>query len=187
MVVGDHQLNTQLLAKLCLLHGGNAAVHCHDQLDTFCVQLSDGNGVQAVALLQSAGDVGHAIRAKAANKVRQQAGCGDAVHIIVAENGDLLPILNGLGDPFGSQVHILKQVGVIKLRLATEIPVSLGKSLLASGRQNHGCQGGIAATDQRIDSLHRRFCHIPNTVFQSITHPIISFSSYYNKNTDIIQ
>lgn len=61
MVVGNNQVNPQLPAQLRLIDGGDTAVHGDDQLDALVVKLVDGDGVQAVALLQTAGNVAHRV------------------------------------------------------------------------------------------------------------------------------
>ena len=95
VVVGDHQVDAQTGAQLGFLHGGDATVHRDDQGDTLFFQLVDGNGVQTVAFLQPSGDVGDAMHTKAAQKMGEQAGGGDAIHIVVTENGDRLTPLHG--------------------------------------------------------------------------------------------
>ena len=114
VVIGDHQINAQLPAKLCLLYGGNAAVNGDNQLDTGGVELLNGDGVQAVALFQPAGDIADAVGAVAAQKVRQQAGGGNAVHVIIAKNRNFFSLGHGKGHPTGGQVHIRHQKGVQK-------------------------------------------------------------------------
>ena len=118
MMVGDDEINAQLLTQLRLAHGGDTAVHGDDQLDALGVELVNGDGIQAVALLQTAGNVAHHIRAVAAEKIRQQAGGGDAVHVVVAEHGDLLTPGHGKSHPSGSLVHIRHQKRVKQGRVA---------------------------------------------------------------------
>ena len=118
MMVGDDEINAQLFTQLRLIDGGDAAVHGDDQLDALSVELVDGDGIQAVALLQTAGNVAHRVGAVAAEKIRQQAGGGDAVHIVVAEHGDLLPPGHGKSHPAGGLVHIRHQKRVKQGRVA---------------------------------------------------------------------
>ena len=106
MMVGDHQINVHFPAKLRFRHGGDAAVHGDDQFDALLVQLVDGDGIEAIALFQTAGYVGDAVGAVTAQKVGQQAGGGNTVHIIVAEYGDFFPPGHGKTHPAGGQVHV---------------------------------------------------------------------------------
>ena len=57
VVVRDDQANAQLPAAQSLVQSGDAAVHGDDELDSLLSQGVHGAHVQAVALLQSAGDV----------------------------------------------------------------------------------------------------------------------------------
>ena len=57
MVVGDHQIHPQFPAEQSLVHGGNAAVHGDNQVNPSLMELADGDGVQAIAFFQPAGDV----------------------------------------------------------------------------------------------------------------------------------
>ena len=111
-MVGDHQVHTQLLAKLGFLDGGDAAVYGDDQLYTGLGQSVQGNGIQTVAFLQPSGDIGHAIGAVTAQKVGQQAGGSDTVHIVVAEYSDFFTLGHGKGHPSGRQIHIRQRKGV---------------------------------------------------------------------------
>ena len=182
MVVGDYQIDAQFPAKLRFLKGGDAAVHGDDQPHTLLMELMDGDGVQAVAFLQTAGDVGEAVRSVAAQKIGEQTGGGDAVHIVVTEYGDPLPLGHGQGDPAGSQVHIGHQKRIRQFAAAIQLPGGLLRGPEAPGGQYHSGQGRISSLDQRVYGRPIRVCHIPNSIFHLHTHPIITFSLYYIKN-----
>ena len=111
VVVSDHQLHAQLPAQPGFLHGGDAAVHGDDEFYSFLMQLAQGDGVEAVALFQTAGDVADAVRAVAAQEIRQKTGGGDAVHVIVAKNGDFFLILDGQRHPSGGEGHVRHEKG----------------------------------------------------------------------------
>ena len=108
----NHQVDTESAAHQGLFHGGDAAVHGDDQLHALGMELVDGDGVQAVALLQPPGDVAEAVCAPAAQKVGEQAGGGDAVHIVVAEDGDGFSPGDGKAHPLGGGSHVCHQIGV---------------------------------------------------------------------------
>ena len=95
VVIGNAQIDAEAFAVFRLLDGGDAAVNGDDELRALLVERADGELVQPIALLQPAGDVGDAAVEPAlpAEKVRQQRGRGDAVHIVVAEHDDLLAAL----------------------------------------------------------------------------------------------
>ena len=118
VVIGNDQIYAKLPAKLGFLHGSNAAVYRDDQLDTGSVELFNGDGVQTVAFFQSTGDVADAVCTVAAQKVCQQAGGGNAVHIVVAENRNFFSLGHGKSHSPGGQIHIGHQKGVQKGRIA---------------------------------------------------------------------
>ena len=112
VVVRNHQVQPQLPAQLRLLYGGDAAVHGDNELDPFALQLPDGDGVQAVALLQPPGDVAQTVGPLPTQKVCQKAGGGDAVHVVVAEDRNPLLVFKGLPHPGHGLVHIPQKEGV---------------------------------------------------------------------------
>ena len=103
---------TRLLAKLGFGDGGDTAIYRDDQLHVLLSQIVQRDGIQTVAFLQPAGDIGHAVSALAAQKGGQQAGGSDTVHIVVAEYSDFLARGHGKGHPSGRQVHICQRKGV---------------------------------------------------------------------------
>ena len=172
VVVGDHQVDPQFLAKLGLRHGGDAAVHGDDQLDAFAVELVNGDGVQAVAFFQTAGDIADRIRTAGAEEMGQQAGGGDAVHIVVAEHGDLFATGHSQRHAAHRQVHIRHQIGVGQGAIATQETIGIPGVFHAAGSQNHGAQGSVSAGNQGVDRSHLRGLYIPKTVFHFYTHPL---------------
>ena len=133
MVVGDHQIHPQLPAQLCLSGGGNAAVHGDDQLDPFAVELADGNGIQAVALLQPPGNIADAVCALAAKKIRQKTGGGDTVHVIVTKYRNFFSIADGKPHPSGGKIHIRHQIRVRQGHTAVQVLIRLGGILNSPG------------------------------------------------------
>ena len=162
----------QFPAQLRFVDGGDAAVHADDEVHALGVKLVDGDGVQTVALLQPGGDVADAVCAHAAQKVREHAGGGDAVHIIVAEDGDFFAPVDGEAHPVDGLVHVRHQVGVGEGSITVEISAGLSGGVHAPGGQNHGGQGGVAAGHQRVDSSRLRCLDIPNSILQNNTHPL---------------
>ena len=167
VMVGDDQVNAVALAHLGFFHGGDAAVYGDDELDAIPMKLINGDGVQTIALLQTAGDIGHAIRTTAPEKVRQQTGGGDAVHVIVAENGDFFAPVHGKTDPAGGQVHIGHQQRAGQRGVAIQVSTGTGTVGNSPGSQNNGGQRGVSAADQIVDCTGFRIRYIPNSVFQN--------------------
>ena len=146
------------------------------------MELPDGNRVQAVAFLQPPGNIPDAVGAVPAEKIRQQAGGGDAVHIIVPKNGDFFAPGHGQPHPTGGQIHVLHQKRVVQRGVTAQIGVRLPGILNAPGRQDHGSQGRVSALHQRVDRAHFRFRYIPNSVFHKpYTSNNYIFSLLYQK------
>ena len=120
MVVRHHHVHAQGVGVSHLLHAGDAAVHRYQQADPLPVQGQDGVPSQAVAILDAAGDIVHHVAAPGQEIVHQDHRGGDAVHVIVAENGDLFPVGQGAAHPLGGLVHVLHQKGGIG-----QVPVPL--------------------------------------------------------------
>ena len=172
VMVGDDQIDAHFPAQLRLGNGGDAAVHTDDELDPLVMKLVDGNGVQAVALLQPGGNVADAIGTLTAQEVRQHTGGGDAVYVIVTEDGDFLPPVDGQTHPSGGQVHVGHQEGVIQLGAAVEVRVCLPGVRHAPGGQDHGAQRRISAGYQCVYSSGPGGLDIPNSILQGNTHPL---------------
>ena len=102
------------------------------------MQLAQGDGVEAVALFQTAGDVADAVRAVAAQEIRQKTGGGDAVHVIVAKNGDFFLILDGQRHPSGGEGHVRHEKGVEKRGIAVQIFFGLITVFDSPAGQHHG-------------------------------------------------
>ena len=90
-MIRDDQIHALLPAEAGLLTGGDSAVHGDDQTDALGLQTDNGLLIEAVALLDPPGDIAGDLTALAPEKLRQQAGGGDAIHIVVAKDRDVLP------------------------------------------------------------------------------------------------
>ena len=109
VVVGDHHIHLQAPGKVYFLHGGDAAVHGDDEGHPLGGQGLDGLQVEAVALLQPVGDVGGHLSPHAPQAVGEQAGGGDAVHVIIPVDRQVLSRLQSLAHPRRRPVHIPQQ------------------------------------------------------------------------------
>ena len=113
VVVGDDEVHPQRGGQVGLLHGGDAAVHGDDELHTLGVETLHSGGAQAVTLLHPVGDVGSDGRPQGAEVVGQQAGGGDAVHIVIAIDRDVLSAVYGGPDARHGSVHIPQKKRVV--------------------------------------------------------------------------
>ena len=136
VVVGDDHVHPKLRRQGGLLHRCDAAVHRDDESDPLFRQGVDRLRIQAVALSQAAGDVGNPLPAAGGQKLGQQAGGGDPVHVVVSVDGDKLLLLQGLPHPGRRPVHVPQQHGVRDgLRLRGQQPPDLRPVRHAPGGQ----------------------------------------------------
>ena len=109
VVIRHHHIHAKLGGIRHLLHAGDAAVHGDDQRDPLLMQGAHGLRRQAVSVLDAAGNIVAHLPAAAAQIVHQNGGGGDAVHVVVAENGDMLPFLQSGADAADGAVHVLHE------------------------------------------------------------------------------
>ena len=175
VVVGDDEVHPEGFGVLRLLHAGDAAVHRDDEIHALLLpEVAHGLLPQTVAVLQPAGDILDAPSPPAAQIVHQQHGGGDAVHIVVAKDGDLLIAGKGGVDPLHRPVHVLHQEGGVG---EASLPLQKHRRLLhighPSGGQHRGDQIGIAGVHQMLHRLLRAGNSRPSGVFQGIS--LLSF------------
>ena len=109
VMVGNDHIHPQGVGKGHLLVSGDAAVHGDHQACSLLPQGLDSLAGKAVAIFNAAGDIAQALYAAAFEIVHQKDGRGDAVHIIVAKDGNGLSPGNGQLDALHGLVHILHQ------------------------------------------------------------------------------
>ena len=100
VVVGDDQVEAELVGGLGLIEGRDATVHADDEAGAFVVEATEGGAVEAVALFEAVGDVGAEVGfgLDRADGVVEDAGGGDAVDVVVAVDSDLLAGSDGFKD-----------------------------------------------------------------------------------------
>ena len=89
MVIGDHHVEPCGSGRGHLLDGSDAAVDRDEQLHPAARQPLDRRPGEAVALVEAARQLPHGIGAERAKGPEQHRGGADAVHVVVAEHGDL--------------------------------------------------------------------------------------------------
>ena len=117
VVVGDDHVHTQAGGVSRLGQGGDAAVHGDDEGHALQRQLLHGLVVHAVALGETVGDVIAHVAPLRPEIMGEQTGGGDAVHVVVAVDGDRLLVAQRPPDAGGRQIHVFHQVGVAELIL----------------------------------------------------------------------
>ena len=150
MMVRYHHIHTDGGGKIHLLHAGDAAVHGDHQINAPIPQGAHGVHGEAIAVFNAAGDIVADPGAAAAQVIHQDGGGGDAVHVIVAEHGDMLPALQGAADTGCGPVHVLHQEGGKGEGIlnAQEIPGG-GAVRNAVGGQHRRQQSRVAGLLQR--------------------------------------
>ena len=108
VVVGDHQVDAQFLGVLHLFHGGDAAVHSDDEANPFLGQAVHRLPVHPIAFGQAVGDIVAHVPSLVPQVVGEQAGGGDAVHVIVPIDCHLFSVAQGPANARHGQVHILE-------------------------------------------------------------------------------
>ena len=183
MVRNDH-IHAKLFGKGGFLHGGNTAVYRNYQPDALRGKLPQRNFIQAVALLQPPGYVGYAVRPVAAEKMGQQAGGGNAVHVIVAEYGDFFAPGHGKSHPPGGKAHIRQRKRFRQRPVNGQCRLCLPGILHSSRGQNHGRQRCVSALRQCVYAFPITRSNIPDTVFQDRSTSIIKLFILLYQKTD---
>ena len=142
MVVGDDQVDAQFCGVIRFVHGRNAIVHGHDQLTALVVDGADRVFGKAVTIALAAGQHTLDGRTHALEMLVQKGRSGHAVHIVIAEHHDGLPVIDGLPDALTSLLHIGQQKWVAQLFLTGQQGQRVGGVGDAAGRQN-ACQQGV--------------------------------------------
>ena len=114
MVVGYNHIQPDLPGVGGLLHSGDAAVHRDDQAGAATGQMIQRAAVEPIALPVPVRNVGQAVQPFEAEVVREQAGGGDAVHVVVAVDRYRLPVLYGPADPVPGSLHAGDQQGIVQ-------------------------------------------------------------------------
>ena len=187
VVVGDDQVHPQLPGIVGLVQGGDATVHRDNKPHPLAGLGGHGLPVQAIALLQPPGDIGLHIGPQVQQKLGQQAGGGDAVHVIVAVDGDGLPVVDGPPHPGSSFVHVPHEHGVQqRLGLGGEEPPGILRVRHPPGGQHRRQQGGQAALLQGPPPVGAGGGHVPLLEFHMPRPPFCpaahsrAVSGYFN-------
>jgi len=105
VVVGDDQVHAARAGVLHRLVGVDAGVAGDNQLHAVVDQALQPGQVDAMPLLGAQGDVKTHLPAQAAQRLHQQRGCGLAIHIEIAPDGDALAGVDGPLDAFDGLRH----------------------------------------------------------------------------------
>ena len=115
MVVGDDHAHAQLARVRDLVRTGDAAVHGDQQLRVRS-DFVDGRHVEAVALAVPVRNVKPGLRALLAQVRQQDRRRRDAVHVVIAEDDDLVTPRDAVPDDRNGFVHVLHAHGIMQQR-----------------------------------------------------------------------
>ena len=167
MVVCHHHIQPQGVGVVHLLVSGDAAVHGDHQGGPLVPEGADGVPAETVAVLDAPGDIPQAPDAAALQVVCQHHRGGDAVHVVVAEHGDGLPVRDGPLDPGHRLVHVPHQQG---RQRQLPLPVQKHRRLFrrgdAPGRQHGAQQIGVSGGAQQVHVLLLRLADLPFLILQ---------------------
>ena len=172
VVVGDHHVHPKSGGKPHFLHGGDAAVHGNDEGHPLVGQGLDGLQVEAVTFLQAVGNVGGHLSPHVPQAVGEQTGGGDAVHVVVSIDRQMLPRLQRPAYPRRRPVHIPQQHGVQhRLGPGGKQPPGLVGPGDAPGGQDGRQQGRDARRLQILAHPGAARGHLPLFVFHRRSPP----------------
>lgn len=115
-MVGDDEVDAEFFGAACRGGGGDAAIDGDDDFGAgFCEGL-DRVVVEPVALVEAVGDVGVdiGVGGDGIEHVVEDRRCGDAVDIVIAEDGDGLVVFEGGEDALGGFVEVGDLGGVVE-------------------------------------------------------------------------
>ncbi len=89
-MVRHHHVHTQAGGILDFFHSSDAGIHRNHQLAASLRQPPDGGLVESIAFAEPIWNIINAVRPLRTEILHQQGGAGDAVHIVIAIDGDFV-------------------------------------------------------------------------------------------------
>ncbi|MPM27984.1 hypothetical protein SDC9_74501 [bioreactor metagenome] len=176
VVVGDHHVKAYGVCKIHFLRTGDAAVHRHHQGGPLVPEGLDRLAAQPVSVLNAPGNVAQALDAAAFQIVKQQDGGGDAVHVVVTENGDGLVVGHCAADASHRLAHIRHDKrGESQHVVALQPLGGFLRRRNATACQNRRQKGGITRLTQGVHRARHRRADVPFFKFQSDAPPFDRF------------
>ena len=151
VVIRHHHIHAQRGGEIHFLHPGNTTVHGDDQCNALPAQGAHSVRGQAVAVLNAAGNIVTHLCAAAAQIVHKNGCGGNAVHIIIAEDGHMFSCVQRGADADHGSVHVLHQQRRQGKAVLNFQEIICGRAVgYAVGGQNGGKQGRISRLLQCI-------------------------------------
>ena len=118
MVVGDDEVDAEFFGDDCGVGCSDAAVDGDDDFGACISEGLDGGFVEAVAFIEAVGDVGvdFGVGCDDTEHVVEDGGGGDAVDIIITEDGDWFIVFDGIKDALCGFVEVWDEGGVVESR-----------------------------------------------------------------------
>ena len=115
VVIGDDQVDAELARAAGRFGAADAAVDRNDQPDAVGVQPFDRRRLQTVAVAESFRDEVDDLAAEELQRPAQDDRRGDAIHVVVAVDGDPLLAREGLLDPGDRGRHVGEPERVVQV------------------------------------------------------------------------
>ena len=180
VMVGYEHVHAERGGILGLRGGGDAAVHGDDERHALRVQRVERAVIDAVALAVAVGDVRDAFQALTAQIIGDDAGGGDAVHVIVAVDRDGLPAAYRTVHTLDRGGHALHQHRVVQAALAAaDEPRGLVHGRYAAQIEHRCEQGSIARCKQLRRDHGLRVWDFPNLRFHNLFFVFLSYIYFY--------
>ncbi|MBV6467223.1 MAG: hypothetical protein PGMFKBFP_02566 [Anaerolineales bacterium] len=126
VMVRDDEVQPEVTRVAGFFGRADSAVHADDESNPVRVEFVERVVVQSVAFLEAVGDVLVDVAAEGAQTLDQQRGGGDAVHVVIAIDGDPFAIRERGLDAIHGDAHVLhlERVGA-EVRLGAQEGLSL--------------------------------------------------------------
>ncbi len=115
VMVGDDQIDAEFAGATCGVGAANTAVDRDDQRDAVGVQPIDGRRLQAVSVLDPFGEEVHDVGAEQLERPAKDHRGGDAVHVVVAVDGDPLPPADRRENAIDRHPHVGERHRIVKM------------------------------------------------------------------------
>ena len=173
MVVCDDGVNAEGGGIICLLCGCDAAVHRDNQGYALLMKPADSSAIEAVALIIAIRNIPHTGDTFGGQIVCQEAGGGDAVHVIVSVNGGFFSVCYGLLHTFHCLLHPKHPHGIVQ-QFALPLNQGTGTSgcCNAANGKHRGKQGRVACGKQIFRNFRNLIFYFPFVRFHVSCFPL---------------
>ena len=115
MVVGDDQIDAELIRALCRFSTPDAAIDRHDHPHVEARQPLDGRRLQPIPVAQPLGNVVHHVGAQQLQRAPEHDGGRDTVDVVVAVHGNSLASRNRPEQTIDADVQVDEQIRIVQM------------------------------------------------------------------------